>query len=96
MKYHEKYDILESTSTDPRKQTEVGYIMCRYEKFPKIKKTWWKKRSMRGIEKHSMFTESLSNIKLTQFNGLNCLHDLHTFQSNTEKLHLGTTYLRAC
>ena len=51
---------------------------------------------MRGTEKHSMFTESLSNIKLTQFNGLNCLHDLHTFQSNTEKLHLGTTYLRAC
>ena len=39
MKYHEKYDILESTSTDPRKQTEVGYIMCRYGKLPKIKKT---------------------------------------------------------
>ena len=51
---------------------------------------------MRGIEKHSMFTESLPNIKLTQFNGLNCLHDLHTFQSYTEKLHLRTTYLRAC
>ena len=84
-------DILNSTSTDARKEIQIENIMRRYEELT-IKKADYTANLQfeikeREIEKQSNFKENLLNIKLTKFNGFNSSCDIYTFQRDSEKVH---------
>ena len=82
-------DVLEILSQYPGKEKEVGRILRRFEKLTELKADYLESLKPeveeREILKQSTFKESLLNIRLSKFSGLNYLHDIYTFKNEFEK-----------
>lgn len=82
-------DVLEILSQYLGKEKEVGRILRRFEKLTELKADYLESLKPeveeREILKQSTFKESLLNIRLSKFSGLNYLHDIYTFKNEFEK-----------